>query len=364
MWPYYIIFIFIFLIGFISPKSRKNRLLSCITMFVILSLIMGLRHESYAGVDTEVYVSDFNRIIYNNISFGQITSEFYKDYLYYFSSKAFSVICSDVNMWLLFCASVYIGAVSWFIYKYSCSIWLSYLIFVGWDMYAYNFQIIRHTWSLAFVLLAFPFLLKREKLKYGLTMLLAINSQIVSLISIVSFGIVKFKSKVNVLIIPAIMMVLLFVVMTQRDTLISFLFSFDFLSENERFSFFKYRDGGQLVNFTINLIFIILAYYEINKNKKLLLQNEKYETFVYSLLNISIIGLVFYSLQFVIGEFYRIAQYFSIFNIILIPHILHIEKNVLFRKLITLAIVFCLIKHFWGGMTGSYYYDPYRFFWE
>lgn len=362
MWPYYIIFTFIFLIGFISPKSRKNRLLSCITMFVILSLIMGLRHESYAGVDTEVYVHDFNRII--DTSFEQITTEFYKDYLYYFASKVFSLICHDANMWVLFCASVYIGAVSWFIYKYSCSVWLSYLIFVGWDMYAYNFQLIRHTWSLAFVLLAFPFLLKREKLKYGLTMLLAITSQLVSLVSVGSYWVTRLKPKVITIVFPTIVIILLFIIMTQRTTLISFLFSFDFLSANERFSIFREREGGQLVNFAINLVFIILAYYEINKNKKFLSQNEKDKNFVYSLLNISIVGLVFYSLQFVIGEFYRVAQYFSIFNMILIPHVLRIEKNVFLRKVIILAIVVCLVKHFFGGMIGSYYYDPYRFFWE
>lgn len=364
MWPYYIIFTFIFLIGFISQESRKNRLFSCITMFIILSLIMGLRHESYAGVDTEVYVHDFNRISDNKISFGQISTEFYKDYLYYYSSKVFSLICSNANIWVLFCASVYIGAVSWFIYKYSCSIWLSYLIFVGWDMYAYNFQIIRHTWSLAFVILAFPFLLKREKLKYGLTMLLAINSQITSLISVVSFWIAKLKLKVTVIVIPVVIVVLLFVIMIQRETLKLFLFSFDFLRESERFSFFENREGSKLTNFAINLVFIILAYYEINKNKKFLLQNEKYKNFVCSLLNISIVGLAFYSLQFVIGEFYRVAQFFSIFNIILIPHVLRIEKNVLLRKLTILTIAFFLTKHFFGGMIGSYYYDPYRFFWE
>lgn len=365
MWPYYIVFLAIFVISFIPTQANnKYRFVSCWIMFLLLSLFMGLRHESYAGVDTEVYVRDFNRIVNDKITFGQISTEYNKDYLYYYASKLFSVFCSDANMWLLFCSAFYIGIVSWFIYKYSKSIWLSYLIFVGWDMYAYNFQLVRHTLSLAFILLAFPYLLERKKIKYGLVMFCAIMSQVVSTISIVSYLATKLKPKVVALSIPVIIILLMSIIFSQREFLISLLFSFDFFSSSERFSIFQDREGGQLANFSINLLFLILSYYEINKNSYFLSQDETNKELIYNLFIISIIGLVFYSLQFVIGEFYRVAQYFSIFNIILIPHVLSLEKNSFPRIIITWGIAFFLVRHFFGGIIGSVFYDPYRFYWE
>ena len=143
---YIIIYCCIFIVGvFNSRKKKYSRLVSCLFLTVLLSLVMGLRSIDYAGVDTIVYARDFERIVDFKISFSQIFSEFYKDYFFYLSAKLFSLVCTDENIWILFCSVVYIAAVSWLIYKYSPSIWLSYLIFVGWDFYVYNFQLIRHT---------------------------------------------------------------------------------------------------------------------------------------------------------------------------------------------------------------------------
>lgn len=180
MWPYYIILACILASALLNQK--KSRIAICIIMTILLSLLMGLRHPDYAGVDTAVYVSDFERLITYRISFGQMFTEYNKDYFYYFSSKLFSLVCPDANMWLLFCAFLYIGSISYLIFKYSRSVWLSYLIFVCWDFYAYNFQLVRHTWSLAFVALAFPFMMEGRIKRYAALMLCAIGSHITSMI--------------------------------------------------------------------------------------------------------------------------------------------------------------------------------------
>lgn len=64
MGVYIIIFCCIFIVGVFNLRNKKyTRLVSCLFLTVLLSLVMGLRSIDYAGVDTIVYASDFNRIV-------------------------------------------------------------------------------------------------------------------------------------------------------------------------------------------------------------------------------------------------------------------------------------------------------------
>lgn len=364
MGVFYFIFVCILLLCFIENTSKKRgtRISVCLFMFFLLTFVMGFRAIDYAGVDTIVYVRDFDRIAEFKLSYSQIFTEFYKDYFFYLSAKTFTLFCTDANIWLLFCSSIYIGAVSWLIYKYSPSVWLSYLLFVGWDFYVYNFQLIRHTWSLAFVIISFAFIIDRNIKKYAITMLLAITSQITSLVSLISYFIVEIRLKKIVKLLPVVVLALIFIISLGRNVVMKWIFAFSFLASDDRLNAFNGAKGGLMANFVISLVFLLFSAYEVVKHQRTM--NSKELLLANTVLKITVFGVVFFSLQFVIAEFYRVAQYFAIFNIILIPIALKLENNKFMRNILYILLVAYMIKHFWGGVMGSPFYDPYVFYWE
>lgn len=364
MGVFYFIFACILLLGIVEKSSNKKetRLLICLFLFVLLTFIMGFRAVDYAGVDTLVYVRDFERIAEFKLSYSQIFTEFYKDYFFYLAAKTFTLFSTDANIWLLFCSSIYIASVSWLIYKYSPSIWLSYLLFVGWDFYVYNFQLVRHTWSLAFVIVSFTFIIDRNIKKYAITMLLAITSQITSLVSLISYFIVEIRLKKIVKFLPMVVLALIFIISLGRNVVMKWIFTFSFLASDDRLSAFNGAKGGQMSNFIISLVFLAFSSYEVMRHQKIMKSKEL--MLANTALKITVFGVVFFSLQFVIAEFYRVAQYFAIFNVILIPIALKLENNKFVRNTLYILVVAYMIKHFFGGVIGSPFYDPYVFYWE
>ena len=81
--------------------------------------------------------------------------------------------------------------------------------------------------------------------------------------------------------------------------------------------------------------------------------------------NMAIVGYVFYLMTIAISESYRMAQYFSLFTILLVPNTLVYIKNKNIRYLLYLIIVLFGIKHFFGGLfVEGGVYNPYVFYWQ
>lgn len=353
------------LIGILSigKPTKAVRFWSCAAMFVVLTLIMGLRKIDYAGEDTIVYARDFERIVSNNLSFIDIlTREFEKDYLFYLIARVFSYISPDVNLWILACAAFYVYAFSWLIYKYSKNIFLSYMIFMTWDFYLYNFQLMRHCFSLAFVILSLKFVIERNWKKFIVFYLGAATSQIVSVVSGITYFL-KNISRRNLGILGFIFFLFFFFIISlPRETLISLIFSSS-LIDNDRFDQFKTRGGDAVTNAVICIAFIAVSIFFVLRNKKKYRLYPEYQNMPLFLM-MSFFGLVFYSMMFLVAEMYRVAQYFSFVTVIMVPLAMSLEKTKSVKLIVILLIsAFCL-KHFWGGFLTSTDYYPYKFFWE
>lgn len=357
----YILVFFIGIINYIN-KTKQTRKISCIILTALLSIIMGFRKIDYAGVDTLVYAHDFNRIITQNYSIEDIFTYFYKDYFFYIIARLFSYIIPDVNIWMFACAIIYISAISWLIYKYSSNIFLSYIIFISWQFYLYNFQLMRHVFSLAFVIFSVKYIFNQNIKKYILMMGMAVTSQVVSLIALPIYWIYHSSKKTLRILFAIIISILAFITFSSRSDLISIIFQLSLL-QTDRFESFATAEGSSNQSQIINLVFIIVYIFIYIRNKKssLYLKRQKELSFFFTL---SLFGLLFYSMQFVIGEFYRVAQYFSFAIIVMIPSILSIEKNKLIKYILIFIITFFCVKHFFGGFWNNADYFPYKFYFE
>ena len=158
----------------------------------------------------------------------------------------------------------------------------------------------------------------------------------------------------------------------------------------DRFSKFQTRGGSLTGDFIIQLFFICICWYYLNvkgyqnnikknnanvkyinySNGKIILSKKNNKFFPHyinmtGLLNMAILGYVFYLMTIAISESYRMAQYFSLFTILLVPNTLVYIKNKNIRYLLYLIIVLFGIKHFFGGLfVEGGVYNPYVFYWQ
>ena len=76
------------------------------------------------------------------------------------------------------------------------------------------------------------------------------------------------------------------------------------------------------------------------------------------------VGMMFQSMTEVMGEFFRVSMYFSIFGIILLPKALNYRFNYL-SKLIVKTVVFLVFVLYFVFVIGkNEYIIPYSFFFE
>ena len=123
-----------------NGKNRMPRKIACIVIFIYMQLLIGLRNINYGGVDTQVYARDFMRIVNQNYSFFDIFSGFFKDFGFYLFAKLFSLFSSNMNAWIFVSALPYTIGVTWLIYTYSENIFISFIMFLSYGFYLYNFQ--------------------------------------------------------------------------------------------------------------------------------------------------------------------------------------------------------------------------------
>ena len=388
--------IFVGLYGFVAivcllsrnGKNRRSRIIACILIFLAMQLLIGLRHIQYGGVDTRIYARDFMRIVNQNYSFFDIFNVFYKDFGFYLFAKIFSLFSSDMNAWLFVCALPYTIGVTWLIYKYSNNMFLSFIMFLSFGYYLYNFQLVRHVFALGLIVLAYKYLEEEHYKKFFATVLVASFCHTIAILFLGAYfvrkGRVTVKQVIWILVGGFAVLVL-----SQQSVLAAVFSLVPFLSEG-RFSQYLFRGGNFSSEFIIQLLFVVISWIYLygkkdssvmivqngqNESKKI--KKKKFElnfsnsVFIPArqnntlLFNMSVIATLFYLMTIAIGESYRMAQYFSLFTIILVPKAISMEKNTYVRLIITLAIVAFGIWHFFGGLfvDGSVY-NPYVFFWE
>lgn len=369
-----------------NGKKLYQRRIQCAVIFTAMLLIMGLRHPSYGGVDTIVYVRDYKRLCtYNSIS--QVFSGFYKDYGFYLISWLFSRVCKDAQVWLFFCAIPYLFAVSRFIYRRSENVFLSFFMFLTFDYYMYNFQLMRHVFSIALCVFAFENLLDKEYKKFVIWTLIAATFHPFALALLTA--IVLQKSGVGAKQILMIVAGSLAIIVLMKTSLLSTFVGL--ISSEGRFESFAHRGGGTLSNFFIHLLLALSAWIMLYGTKRISLIEEysmpekKKENrsglmkmryrhnckFIchdidYGLMmNMAIVSVVLYLGQIGVGESYRVAQYFSIFTLVFIPNVYSRYKEKRFVMILISMIMLFGIRHFFGGvfLEGSAY-NPYVFFWE
>lgn len=350
---YIFLLIYILFFEIIYQKMKNNFSRKIYILFVgfILLFLMGARHSSMGNYDTEnIYLPAFSNI--KNLSFFKVIEIYKKDVLFYILTKVFTLFFTNEQLWLTFVSFPFIFMVCRLIYKYSKNIYLSFIVFLALNYYGMNFTLLRHSIALAFVLYSYDFLRTKKIKMFVLTVCIASLFHSTSLIFLLAYPISKLKFDFKQVLVLCVAFL-----MTQLFGNEIFRLIFNFIKIERYQAYINRGITIDLMPFFINTFFLLTNIY-IYQNSK------KKDTEIELLLNLSTINCALLSCTTIIGESYRLAMFYGIFNIILLPNSIKLLSKKETRVILLYGIYIVLILYFLFCSLENAMILPYKFYWN
>lgn len=339
----------------IITTPRKSYIL-----FITLLLILqsGLRNVG-VGADTYAYYEAFERV--KELSWSEVfytVSTYYhlgegKDPGYLVFQKLFQYISGDYQVYLVFIATLFFSALAYFIHRNTKVVSDALFAFVLYSTLFYSFFSItgiRQTITTAAALWGYE-LIKRKKLLPFLLLILVASTIHKSTLIIIPLYFIRNKKAVKYLLISFVILLPLMFVFSSPISLF-------FKSMDDIYNEYERIPGLQPYNFVFFqlLIFLLgIITYKESLNQK----HYPYTMFWY----VALMLATFFTTQvFQVHGFMRVIYYFSIFNLLLIPHmikLLAIRWKISNKELMFWCIIL-LVALYMKGAWGS----DYGFFWQ
>lgn len=381
----YICLILVILSGVhISCANRNIKNTYFIVVCGYMLMIVGMRHISLGIVDTEmVYLPRIRT--YMNASYSYILINQKKDVIFYIVAKFLTQIQSHDNFIMLILGIPYIMAVTRLIKKYSKVPWLSFILFLGLQYFILSFYLLRHVIALAFIIISYDYIEQKKLSKFIIIVLCGTLFHQTALIFIFAYPLVQIKIGLKQWLMVVTSLVFSIIL---RESLITRLYSLlsIILRDATRYNTYQTRESSlSYTGFIIQLVVftcIALTYHRktkssakfylkgstifIKKNSanNLNVEQKFFDDNMDRLYNLSAISLSIMAFSTTLGEFYRIASFFGIFNIILLPNALEYVKNKNIQKLLKIGISLVFILYFLFYNLANNNGLPYRFYWQ
>ena len=331
---YYIILLILIFLSFIPKISGKEKGIRLIYIFVVAGLIIftGLRDD--VGFDNESYRQTYRDLILYNDAWN---IEPFVQGLIYFSNFIF--IGYNGFLFLIALLSITIKSRTYF--KYTPYPFLALLLYYSRTFMGGDFGQIRQGLAMAFVFIAFKFIIENNLKKFLIVMFFASITHVSSVIFIPFYFFSKVRIKTKYL--------LLLLVISIPLSLLNFKEIFSgYLSVLPTFvatkvDIYAQVEASESIGLTFSVffrLFIILLL--ISFKKDYFYKNKTTLT----LFNIYYFGVIFY---LVFNSFPQLGNrgslYFQQFEILLIPILIYSFKNKIVRMLLFLFLFFYA---FWG----------------
>lgn len=329
-------------------KNKQFAIVVCILLIGIL----GLRDPS-VGVDTMQYQSRFEQAS-ELVSVQAFQSEFGFNYLnYFFHSIGFSF-----QAFLFVLLALYVIILVSFLYKYSTNVYQSAMYYITIGTFTMAISGLRQTIASAILLIAMHLTLKRKHLLWAALAVLAaytIHNSAIVLLPFLLLRNVRLKRLEVGALIAASTLVLIY-----RN----FLFPVVNLLRPARYAdialFSTYKMNPLLILISISIpVFCLLM---IPSEDQL---TGRYDSVTSNLFIYSCVNIFFTILTLNNNQIGRLAYYFNISNLILIPLALKSIKDSRWRLLLSAAIMLlCVLVFLISTPGGTLRIDQYKFFWH
>lgn len=324
-------------------KNIELAFLGC--SIIVLSLVLGLRSESI-GVDTSSYYAIFDLI--NSEWFNE---EFYNwEPGFVIVNKIINLIGGDARHAILVLSFINMIFIGLFLKDTSPNLTLSLVLFLGLSFYFSSFNIVRQTIAVSITCYAFRYLYDKKYIVWILLYLLALSFHASSLVFLLYFLTSVFKKKINLLLV----LWLISLVFIFSPNLIQYIINgISFIIPSQYLLYADYLEETKSVRLRMlysQVFFITFFVYYKRSNPSL-----NRELIFISMISIILVNCLTFS-----GYIYRLALYFTIFQIVALPIVINKFFKVKSRYIINLLVCLVMtILYFRSLLSNSQEQYPY-----
>ena len=327
-------------------RGLQRKKIFCVLESIILVLIAALRSDYTA--DMARYAINFERVV--GLGWSEVLKEPYHPGLYIFV-KLISYISSDKHFVFGVLGAVFVFAISKLIYDESKDAMMSYIILVPMGYFGFILTGIAQGLAMSLLVFSYFFLKKKKYVWYVVFVLLATVCHTTAIIGFVL--IVLKKMRLNKFSLMC--MILVYGIIYSCKTQIGMLL---ISMANYREYEIDVSSGGiaeLCIYLSILAVSIIILYKEIRLDEN-----------IRHVFWICFIGAVFFTFVPIMTEFFRLAMYFNLFIILMIPEIITKIKRIngKYAAVFQMAIYLCLFLMYFGFTNGSSSMKLYQFFWQ
>ena len=338
---------FLVLFILLSAFFFKNKKTYCILCSFFIILVIGLRNYNMGCSDTnQLYIPYFN--YFSNLSFTNVIDFIEKidsEYGFWILTFLVSKITTSGTIYLLVVSSITYGLLGRFIYKHSKYPMLSFVMLLSLNYFGYGFYILRHMMALAILTLAYDQLLKDNKLKTVLYILLASLFHKSALIFLIMILLKNYKMKRYIVHTVVSIIVATVFGMFFLNRFITFFFS------NSHFEYYINGVGNNYTTLFINLLLFLFIY---------IYNNERNENIDVNL-KLQYVSIVLSAIVPYLSEFMRLASMFSIYSIVTLPNCIYNMKDKKIKLMYYTLFVIIFILYFFMFSLNNNQIKDYSF---
>lgn len=336
---------------FTNMKNNKSRIIYLVLSGIILIIISGLRSYYLGSGDTSRYAVMFENI-YGNSSQQILNAELKDPGYHIFSSYVGNIIGDNFQALLIVFGAIFMFSYSYLTYLKSPNLLISFIILFSFGFFYFSMHGVRQGLAMSFIMLSYIPLRNNKIILFILLVLISSLFHKTALIFLIAYPFCKigFKKYSWILYLGLIVLLIFF-----GQEMVQ-LFTEELADYDERFQL--YLDDNATLNFS-GLIQLGLILLMILFNIKRFLEKDKEASILISLLCLAI---VFQGLAIYLAEMFRLAMYFSLFLVILVPRLLQTypQSN---KKLITISVCVLLMVYFYSNknfLDYDFYWNDYK----
>lgn len=308
----------------------------------VLVLLAALRWV-IPGSDCDSYVGEYQMM--SEMSFNEVVEERDISYVYYLTSKAFSLTGLSFRFWFAFVELIYLAAFLRLVRKFTSDRLLCLFILFIIGLFSFSFNGMKQTLAMALIWFGFSFLYEKKYFWAVVMVVLSYFCHKTSMVFLIAY-MMPFMSKMKNTYYVLFVSIVTFLLFSYSSVLgiLS-----DFMGD-EHYS--AYLDDNSKYNPTVliyNLFLLFIAIFTNNRSRNRF--NSEETRLVMGLAVISVLTQLF---AFRIASAFRLALYFQPFLAIFLANKLDRRKD-----MITILFIMGTI---WLLYTGRNF--PYKFFWQ
>lgn len=343
VWMLLIMYLFALrlVIGSLAKEKKKYFLTGA---FVGIVFVMGSRYPAYPApyADLESYYNLYERSIYSSIE--DLQSESRADLGYVLLNKVMAMAVPWPQFILFAEAIICVGAVVYFVYKYSNDVFLSMMFYVTLGTMVFHLTGFRQSIAMSTCLFAVELARQKRLLWFIATVLLATTFHKTAVVFLPLYAVVGLRLTVlhfslvgTCMVLGTIFAALLVPV---ANEMLEMEYSVEYIG----------NPIGGAVPIMVNIIAIALSTFFANRGRER------------TCLHMTIIGLIIYIFRYVALPFERVSFYFSVAVIVVLANgICSVRNRDISRVLYAFSVFCCIVLFLYRAAISDW--GNYRFYW-